>query len=98
MRPIAYLILAGAAVFLGGAASGAQPLRPPQPEDVFQRSLFYEKDIRERLEAAVPTEQKLLIEWGGFYIPSYTYFTDLGGNNGNVTLQDLRLWTQIRAA
>jgi hypothetical protein len=96
MKHIAFLILAGAAAFLGGAASGAQPLRPPQPEDVFQRSLFYEKDVRERLEAAVPTEQKLLVEWGGFYIPSYTYFTDLGGNNGNVTFQDLRLWTQIR--
>jgi len=52
--------------------------------------------VRERLEAAAPTEQKVLVEWGGFYIPSYTFFTDAGGKHGHVTLQDLRLWTQVR--
>ena len=66
-----------------------------QREEMFQRSLFFERDIRQRLEAVTPTEQKTLIEYGGFYSPSYTHFTDQGGNNGDMTLQDFRLWTRI---
>jgi hypothetical protein len=78
------------------AFAAAPPGAPPQPEDMFQRSLFYEQDVRTRLEAAMPAEQKMLIEWGGFYIPSYVHFTDLDDANGDLTVQDLRLWTQIR--
>ena len=85
------VILACAVVGLTVSTAHAQ-----QFEQFFQRSLFFEKDVRDRLEAKVPAEQKALVEWGGFYIPSYTYFTDLQGENGHMTLQDFRLWTQIR--
>ena len=78
------------------AALAAATAHAQQTEQFFQRSLFFEKDVRDRLEEKVPAEQKTLIEWGGFYIPSYTYFTDLGGDNGHMTYQDFRLWTQIR--
>jgi hypothetical protein len=91
MGRIAGLVVACAAVGLLAAPISAQPA-----EAFFQRSLFYEKDVRDRLEAQTPPEQKALIEWGGFYVPSYTYFTDAGGNRGHMTFQDLRLWTQIR--
>jgi hypothetical protein len=91
MRRFTGLCMACAVVGLLATAARAQ-----RAEGFFQRSLFFERDTRERLEAVTPPEQKTLIEWGGFYIPSYTYFTDMGGHNGNMTFQDLRLWTQIR--
>jgi hypothetical protein len=97
MSRILPLIVAGMIALLAGGAFGAQPLgAPPRPEDVFQRSMFYEKEVRDRLEAAVPSEQKMMVEWGGFYVPSYIHFTDQGNNNGDLTVQDFRLWTQIR--
>ena len=90
-------ILMGMMASLAGPAFGAQPAgAPPQPEDMFQRSLFYEQDVRSRLEGAMPAEQKVLLEYGGFYIPSYIHFTDQDDANGDMTVQDLRLWTQIR--
>ena len=90
-------IMIGVVLLLAARAlAAAPPGAPPQPSDMFQRSLFYEKDVRERLEAAVPTEQKLLVEWGGFYIPSYVHFTTQNDANGDLTVQDLRLWTQVR--
>jgi hypothetical protein len=92
MRQIAWLIAAGLALCVFAVPARAQR----RSDEFFQRDLFLERDIRQRLDAAAPAEQKTLIEWGGFYSPSYTYFTDLGGNNGNMTFQDFRLWTQIR--
>ena len=91
MRHIASVLLVGLAIGIAAPAAHAQ-----RPEEFFQRELFFEKDVRQRLEAVTPTDQKALIEWGGFYAPSYTYFTDLGGNGGHMTLQDFRLWTQIQ--
>lgn len=97
MSRILPLIVAGVIVLLAAGAFGAAPPgAPPKAEDVFQRSMFYEKDVRDRLEAAVPSEQKVMVEWGGFYIPSYVHFTDQNNNNGDLTVQDLRLWTQVR--
>ncbi|MCX5682564.1 MAG: alginate export family protein [Planctomycetota bacterium] len=98
MTRISPFILVGMTLLMAAPAFGAAaPVRPPpQPADMFQRSMFYEQDVRERLEAAMPTEQKLLVEWGGFYIPSYVHFTDINDNHGDLTVQDLRLWTQIK--
>jgi len=86
----------GLLVACAGVGLLAPAARAQRAEEFFQRSLFFEKETRDRLEAAMPAEQKTLIEWGGFYIPSYMYFTDLQGENGHMTLQDLRLWTQVR--
>jgi len=97
MSRISPLILVCMMVLPAAPAFGAAPpAAPPKPDDVFQRSMFYEQDVRSRLEAAMPAEQKLLVEWGGFYIPSYVHFTDQNNNNGDLTVQDLRLWTQVR--
>jgi len=67
-----------------------------QPQEVFQRQEFLERRIRERLERDMPPEQDALIEWGGFYIPSYTFYDDIDGGHAHMTEQDLRLWTQIQ--
>ena len=93
MKRLTGLLVAGVAVGVLAASSPAQP----RPEEVFQRTLFLERDIRERLEREVPPEQKALIEWGGFYVPSYTYYDDIDGGHAHLTRQDLRLWTQIYA-
>lgn len=93
MKKLTWLLFAAMAL-TGLAAPSAQAQR--RQEEFFQRSMFFERDIRERLEAVTPTDQKALIEYGGFYSPSYTYFTDLGGKHGHQTLQDLRLWTRIQ--
>ena len=90
-RALAAGVLAGV---LAQAAGGAAP--PPRPEEVFQRSYFFDQQTRERIEAAVPTEQKALLEWGGAYVPSYTFFDDFTGHDSHVTVQDLRLWLQMR--
>jgi len=91
MKHLTGLLVAGIVVGCLAASSSAQP----RPEEVFQRTLFLERDIRERLEREVPPDQKALIEWGGFYIPSYTYYDDIDGGHAHLTRQDLRLWTQI---
>ena len=44
-----------------------------------KREQFLERDIRLRLERRMPAEQKALVEWGGFYIPSYTFYDDIDG-------------------
>ena len=67
-----------------------------RPEETFQRTYFFEQQIRERLEADIPAKQPALVEWGGFYIPSYTFYNDIANDHAHVTIQDLRLWTQIR--
>jgi len=67
----------GLLVACAGVGLLAPAARAQRAEEFFQRSLFFEKETRDRLEAAMPAEQKTLIEWGGFYIPSYMYFTDL---------------------
>ena len=92
MRHIAWVVLAGSALGLAAAAQAAQP----RPEAVFQRDLFLERDIRDRLQRAVPAEQKALVEWGAFYMPSYTFYDDIDGGQAHVTTQDLRLWTQMQ--
>jgi len=92
MRRIVWLAFSGLALGLAAGSAGAQ-LRP---ESVFQRSLFFEKDIRDRLEAAMPAEQKALVEWGGFHVPSYIFYDDIDEGHAHETQQDLRLWTQIR--
>ncbi|MBE3123645.1 MAG: alginate export family protein [Planctomycetes bacterium] len=93
MRHIGWLVLAGLAV---GLAAAAEAAAPPRPEEVFQRDLFLERDIRDRLDRSVPSEQKALIEWGGFFMPSYTFYDDIDKGHAHVTQQDLRLWTQIQ--
>ncbi len=86
------LFFVSASVTSGAAA----PPPPPRPEQVFQRSFFFEEQVRERLERAVPAEQKALVEWGGSYFPQYTFFNDFEQDAAHVTVQDLRLWTQIQ--
>jgi len=72
--------------------------RPPPRlrEEVFQRSLFFERERIEEFARAVPPTQPALIEWGGFYVPSYTFYDDIDGGHAHMTWQDFRLWTQIR--
>ncbi|HUU10240.1 MAG TPA: alginate export family protein [Phycisphaerae bacterium] len=91
MRLLTGLFLAGTVLGFMALPASAQP----RPEEVFQRSLFLEKAIRDRLEGAVPTDQKTLIEWGGAYIPTYTFYDDVDGGHAHLTRQDLRLWTQV---
>ena len=91
MKHLTGLLVTSIVVGCLAAPSSAQP----RPEEVFQRTMFLERDTRERLEREVPPDQKALIEWGGFYIPSYTYYDDVDGGHAHLTRQDLRLWTQI---
>jgi len=91
MKRLTGMLVAGVALGVLAAPCLAQP----RPEEVFQRTMFLERDIRERLEREVPPEQKALIEWGGFYIPSYTYYDDIDGGHAHLTRQDLRVWTQV---
>jgi len=93
MHPAFRLAVAAMAVVLLAAGRTAAQ---PRPEEVFQRDLFLEREVRMRLEERVPAEQKALLEWGGFYIPSYTFYDDIDGGHAHVTLQDLRLWTQMQ--
>ncbi len=88
----AAVVMAAASV-AGGAAA---PPPPPRPEQVFQRSFFFEEQVRERLEEDVPAEQEALVQWGGAYFPQYTFFNDFEQKGAHVTVQDLRLWTQIQ--
>jgi hypothetical protein len=89
-----HLRVALAALALAAAAASAAA--QPRPEEVFQRDLFLERDVRERLAQTVPTEQTALLEWGGFYMPSYTFYDDIDGGHAHVTRQDLRLWAQLQ--
>jgi hypothetical protein len=104
MRRAAVAILAGLAIAVAVRSSGAAaPPEPPRPEEVFQRSYFFDEQTRERLEAQVPAKQKALVEWGGAYIPTYTFFNNyslradgsLNQGGAHVTVQDLRLWAQF---
>ncbi len=88
--------LVAVGVLVGTVRAAVPPPAPPRPESVFQRQEFFDRDTRARLERAAPAEQKALIEWGGVYIPSYTFFNDLANDHAGVTIQDLRLWTQIQ--
>jgi hypothetical protein len=92
MRTAVRTIVAVLAAAVVAASAAAQP----RPEEVFQRQQFLEQDIRLRLERRVPAEQKALVEWGGFYIPSYTFYDDIDGGHAHLTRQDLRLWTQMQ--
>jgi len=96
MRHFVAWILAGA-VCLGISASvRAQGAAQPRPEEVFQRTYFFEREIRDRLEQDVPSKQAALIEYGGFYIPSYAEYTDIDDGMAHVTRQDMRLWMQAQ--
>jgi hypothetical protein len=95
MGRAAQALVAGvAAGMLVQAAVAAAP--PPRPEDVFQRSYFFDQQTRERLEAAAPAKQTALLEWGGAYVPSYTVFDNSVDSTSHVSVQDLRLWVQMR--
>jgi hypothetical protein len=91
MKRVTLLLAATVAAGVLSSSSSAQP----RPEEVFQRTMFLERDIRDRLDREVPPDQKALVEWGGFYIPSYTYYDDVDGGHAHLTRQDLRLWTQV---
>jgi len=93
MRQLGLALVAGAlwAAILVPSALGQQQ----RGEEVFQRSYFFEEEVRQRLEAAVPSKQPALVEWGGMFIPSYTLFDDTTGGQASLTVEDLRIWTQI---
>jgi len=95
MRPIHLVAVVAASLAILASAAHAQQPPLQRGDEVFQRTYFFEKEVRDRLEAAVPSKQPALIEWGGMYIPSYTYFNDTNNENASLTVQDLRLWTQI---
>jgi len=90
-RVIRTMVGLGAVAVLAAVAAAQ-----PRPEAVFQRQEFFERDIRMRIERDVPSDQVGLVEWGGFYVPSYTFYDDIDGGHAHVTFQDLRLWTQIQ--
>jgi len=66
-----------------------------RPIDVFDRNLFYEKEVRDRMEAATLPKQNTMFQYGGFYFPSYLQTTDTADGNIHVSRQDLRLWGQL---
>ncbi|HUX15592.1 MAG TPA: hypothetical protein VMW52_03915, partial [Phycisphaerae bacterium] len=95
MRPIHLVAVVAASLTILASAAHAQQPPAQRGDEVFQRTYFFEKEVRDRLEGAVPAKQPALVEWGGMYIPSYTYFNDTNNEEASLTVQDLRLWTQI---
>lgn len=95
MRRTIWAIIAGLALW-GAVAATVSAQQPRRSEEFFQRAQFFDRETRARLEAVTPAQQKALVEWGGFYLPSYQQFTDINGHTGHVTSQDFRLWTQIK--
>jgi len=97
-----WMLPAGLALGLAASSAGAQgraadaAAARARSDAVFQRSLFFEKDVRDRLEAVTPAEQKALIEWGGYYNPSYNFYNDFYDEGVHQTRQNLRLWTRMR--
>ncbi len=96
MRQAVAWVLVGTACLVAARSAAAQGAARTRPEEVFQRSFFFEREIRERLEANVPSKQTTLIEYGGFYVPSYSEYTDIDDGMAHVTQQDLRLWLQAQ--
>jgi len=88
-------VVTGVAIVLMGLVAGWADAQV-RPQEVFQRQQFFDRQIWSRLEQQMPAEQKALVEWGGFYIPSYTFYDDIDGGHAHLTRQDTRLWTQIQ--
>lgn len=96
MRESVAWVLVGTALLSAAGAASAQGQAQARPEEVFQRSYFFEREIRDRLEENVPSKQAALVEYGGFYVPSYVQYTDIDNGMAHVTSQDLRLWVQAQ--
>ncbi len=84
------LLLAAAA---GVLAAGASRVRAQPAQSFFQRQRFIDEETRRRLDADVPAQQKVLLEYGGYFIPQWQQYDDVR-DQANVRTMDLRLWGQ----
>ena len=82
-----------------------------RPESFVQQQRLFEEDIRRRFDREIPTGQRALLDWGGWYTYALFFFNDnnkwsldaLGQRIPHTDRQsqrilhrhDLRFWTQI---
>ena len=59
-------LLAALAVLLAVSTAAAQT---PRANSFFRRQQFLDETTRRRLDADVPAEQRVLLEYGGYFIP-----------------------------
>jgi hypothetical protein len=85
-----------AAVLLILAALAPQAARAqtPQADRFFRRQEFVNEETRRRLDAHIPTEQQILLTYGGYFIPQWQQYDDVD-DQSNVRQLDLRLWGQV---
>jgi hypothetical protein len=66
----------------------------PAANSFFQRQSFLDEATRKKLDADVPVEQKVLLEYGGYFIPQWQQYDDVR-RQSNYRQLDLRLWGQL---
>ena len=93
-RPVgAWLLhaLAAGVLLVAVAPAGAQG---PAANSFFRRQSFLDENTRQKLDADIPVEQKVLLEYGGFFIPQWQQYDDIR-KQSNFRQMDLRLWGQV---
>jgi len=81
-----------AATLLGVALSARA--QGPGANSFFRRQQFLDETTRRRLDADIPTGQRVLLEGGGYFIPQWQQYDDVR-NQSNYRQLDLRLWGQL---
>ena len=76
------------------ASAGVARAQSAQADSFFRRERFLQEDIRRRLDADRPADQKVLLEYGGYIIPEWQEYDDLQ-DEANLRRIDLRLWGQV---
>lgn len=91
LRLLSALPVAMVAIVLAAAPASAQGQSRQQ---FFQRRDFIDQRVRERLDADIPDQQLVFVEGGGYFIPQWHEYDDVG-EKSNYRFLDLRLWGQV---
>lgn len=83
-------LVAGVLLVVTASASA----QGPAADSFFRRQSFLDENTRKKLDADIPVEQKVLLEYGGYFIPQWQQYDDIR-KQSNFRQFDLRLWGQV---